>query len=138
MTTNYANPLPNSANPEQTRPFWEATKRHELVMPRCKTCAATFFYPRERCPDCLSNDLEWVSVSGRGRVYSFTVVYQPGGQAFRDDTPYVYAMIQLDEGPMMVSNLVECPVEDAKIDMQVVAVFEDVTPDVTLVKFKPA
>lgn len=138
MTTRYTKPLPNPSNPELTRPFWEAAKRHELVMPRCRMCASVFFYPREICPSCFSADLEWVPVSGKGRVHSFTVVYQPGIAAFRDDTPYIYVMVQLDEGPRMVSNLVGCAIEDAKVDMPVTAVFDDVTPEVTLVKFQPA
>ncbi len=138
MTTEYNKPLPNPVNAELTRPFWEAAQRHELVMPRCKTCANLFFYPRESCPNCLSDDLEWVPVSGTGRVYSYTVVYQPANPAFQDEVPYIYAMIQLDEGPRMISNLVQCPIEAAKVDMPVTAIFEDVTPEVSLVKFKPA
>ena len=106
-------------------------------MPRCNTCAELFFYPRERCPGCLSSDLDWETVSGNGRVYSYTVVHQPAHRGFRDDAPYVYAMIQLDEGPRMVSNLVDCPVDEVKIDMPVTADFDDVTAEVTLVKFKP-
>ena len=138
MTTEYKKPLPNPANEEHTRPFWDATKRHELVMPRCNTCAELYFYPREACPNCLSSDLAWEPVSGKGRIYSYTVVHQPVHPGFRDEAPYVYAMIQLDEGPRMVSNLVECPLDEVKVDMPVTAVFDDVTTEVTLVKFKPA
>ena len=107
-------------------------------MPRCKTCSNLFFYPREVCPTCLSSDLEWVPVSGNGKLYSYTVVHQPGIPSFQEDSPYIFAMVQLDEGPRMVANLVECPVEEAKMDMPVTVVFDDVTPEVTLVKFKPA
>ena len=138
MTSTYDKPLPFPTNPELSEPFWEAAKRHELVIPRCKRCSNLHFYPRELCPICLSSDLEWVPVSGRGRVYSFTVVYQPANRAFVEETPYVYAMIQLDEGPRMISNVIETPSEQVKVDMAVVAVFDDVTPEVTLVKFKPA
>ena len=138
MAAGYSKPLPIPANTELTRPFWEATRDHKLVMPRCKTCSDLFFYPREVCPNCLSSDLEWVAVSGRGRVYSYTVVHQAANPAFREDTPHVYAIVQLDEGPKMVSNLVECAIEDVEVDMPVTAVFDDVTPEVTLVKFRPA
>ena len=138
MTTDYTKPLPSPANEALSKPFWEATKRHELVLPRCNTCAGTFFYPRERCPNCLSDDLDWSPASGRGRVHTFTVIEQAANPNFRDEVPFIYAIIQLDEGPRIPSNLIECPIEDAKIDMPVVAVFDDVTPDVTLVKFKPA
>ncbi len=138
MNTEYKKPLPRPANPELTKPFWEAAKRHELVLPHCKKCGDFFFFPREVCPVCLSPELEYVQVSGKGRLHSFTVVHQPGNPAFNDDIPYIYAVIQLDEGPRMISNMVECSLEDAKVDMPVNAVFDDVTPEWTLVKFKPA
>lgn len=138
MTTEYKKPLPRPMHPELTKPFWEAAKRHELVMPRCKTCDHFFFYPREECPRCLSTNLEWAKVSGRGRLYSYTVVRQPANPAFNDDVPYVYAVVQLEEGPRMVSAVVDCPLEELRVDMPLVAVFDDVTPEWTLVKFKPA
>jgi len=137
MAAEYNKPLPRPLDPELTRPFWEAAKRHELVMPRCKTCDQLFFYPRSECPRCLGSDLEWVGVSGRGRLHSFTIVNQPANAAFRDDVPYVYAVVQLIEGPRMISNLVEYDVESVSVDMPVEAVFDDVTPEWTLVKFKP-
>ena len=138
MVAEYRKPLPNPLHREASLPFWEGAKRHELVMPRCKMCDRLFFYPREACPECLSPEIDWVKVSGRGRLHSFTVIHQPANPAFQEDVPYIYAMIQLDEGPRMISNLVECPVEDARVDMPVVAVYDDVTPEVTLVKFRPA
>ena len=138
MDTDYRKPLPRPLSPELTRPFWEAAKRHELVLPRCKSCDYLFFYPRSECPRCLSNQLEWMRVSGRGRLHTYTIVNQPANAAFRDDTPYVYAVVQLDEGPRMVSNVVQCAVDAVSVDMPLEAVFDDVTPEWTLVKFKPA
>ena len=138
MTTEYSKPLPRPPNEELSRPFWDAAKSHQLVMPRCKSCANLFFYPRELCPNCDSSDTEWVGVSGKGRLYSYTVVYQAGNPAFQPDTLYIYALVQLDEGPRIPTNLVDCEIEDAEIDMPVEVAFEDVTDDATLVKFKPA
>ena len=138
MTTEYSKPLPRPANAELSKPFWDATKKHEVVLPRCNKCSNTFFYPRETCPNCLSNDLDWSKASGRGRVHTFTIVEQPVHRGFMEDVPHVYAIIQLDEGVRLPSNVVDCAVDDVYIDMPVVAVFDDVTPDVTLVKFKPA
>ena len=138
MGTESSKPLPRPISPEVTRPFWEAAKRHELVMPRCTTCDHLFFYPRSECPRCLSSHLEWVRVSGRGRLHTYTIVYQPANAAFRDDTPYIYAVVQLDEGPRMVSNVVQCDLDAVKVDMPLEAIFDDVTPECTLVKFKPA
>ena len=138
MATPYTKPLPRPLSPELTRPFWEAARRHELVMPRCKTCDYLFFYPRSECPHCLSTNLEWVKVSGRARLHSFTVVQQPANAAFRDDVPYVYAVVQLDEGPRLVSNIVQGDLDALRVDMPLEAIFDDVTPEWTLVKFKPA
>jgi uncharacterized OB-fold protein len=138
MATAYSKPVPRPLSPELTRPFWEAAKRHELVMPRCQTCDHLFFYPRSECPRCLSNRLEWMQVSGRGRLHTYTVIYQPANAAFRDDTPYVYAVVQLDEGPRLISNVVQCEIDTIRVDMPLEAIFDDVTPECTLVKFKPA
>jgi len=79
-----------------------------------------------------------VQVSGRGRLHSFTIIRQPANAAFRDDVPYVYAVVQLDEGPRLVSNVVECDIGDVKVDMPLLATYHDATPEWTLVKFKPA
>ena len=138
MTTGYNKPLPRPVSPELSKPFWEAAKRHELVMPRCQKCDHFFFYPREECPRCFSRDHEWAKVSGRGRLHSYTIVRQPANPAFRDDAPHVYAVVQLDEGPRMVTNMVQCEFDALKVDMPVEAVYDDVTPEWTLVKFKPA
>ena len=138
MATEYTKPLPRPLSPELTRPFWEAARRHELHMPRCTTCDYVFFYPRSECPRCLSTHLEWVKVSGRARLHSFTIVQQPANAAFRDDVPYVYAVVQLDEGPRLVSNIVQCDINALRVDMSLEAIFDDVTPEWTLVKFRPA
>ncbi|MBI4299016.1 MAG: Zn-ribbon domain-containing OB-fold protein [Chloroflexi bacterium] len=137
MTTQYKKPLPLPMHKALTQPFWEGAKRHELVMPRCKKCDHFFFYPRENCPNCLSSDVGWTKVSGRGRLYTYTVVRRPANPAFNEDVPYILAVVQLDEGPKMLSNLVGCKIEDAKVDMPLVVSFDDVTPEWTLVKFKP-
>ena len=133
-----AKPLPRPESRELTAPFWEATRRHELVMQRCQQCSSWVFHPREQCPVCFSRELSWAPVSGRGRVYAFTVVHQPAHPAFQLEAPYTYAVIELEEGVRMVSNIVECSPDDVRVDMPVVAVFDDASPEWTLVKFKPA
>lgn len=137
-TSTYKKPLPKAENPELTKPYWEAIKRHELVMQRCRGCDRFIFYPREQCPFCFSQDLGYDPVSGRGRVHAYTVVYQPAHPGFNDDAPYVFALIQLDEGVRMISNVVGCDPKDVRVDMPVVATYDDITPEWTLVKFKPA
>ena len=137
MVAEYKKPLPRALHPELTKPFWEAAKRRELIIPRCKSCGELFWYPRELCPNCAAMNIEWQRVTGKGRVYTFTVVRQPQDAEFNEDVPYIYAIIQMDEGIRMISNVVGCPVEDVKIDMPVEVTFDDVTPEWTLPKFKP-
>jgi uncharacterized OB-fold protein len=131
-------PLPRPELKSLTAPYWEAAKRHELIMQRCTACAGWIFYPREQCPVCFSQKLEWAPVSGRGRVYTFTIVHQPAHPGFQGETPYTYAIVQLDEGVRVPTNIVGCAPEDVRVDMPVVAVFDDVSPEWTLVMFKPA
>lgn len=134
----YAKPLPRQEEPELTQPFWDAAKRHELLMPRCAFCNRFFWYPRAACPDCLREGWEWTPVSGRARLHTFTIVYQAAHPAFQDDVPYAFSMVQLEEGPRMMTNVVDCDVAEVKIDMPLVVKFDDVTDDWTLVKFRPA
>ncbi len=135
----YDKPLPRPEIPDLTQPFWDAAKRHELVLPRCLRCNQYFWYPREVCPHCLRIDWEWTGVSGRGRLHTFTVVRQPLNPAVADDVPYAYAIVQLEEGVRLISNIVDCAIpDDLAIDMPVEAAYDDVSDDWTLVKFRPA
>ena len=138
MVSQYQKPLPAPLHRETSAPFWEAARRHELAMQRCEACGRLVWYPREVCSFCLSSRLAWETLGGRGRLHSYTVIHQPANPAFREDVPYIYAMVELDEGPRIIGNLIDCRPEEARIDMPVVAVYDDVTPEVTLVKFRPA
>ena len=129
----YAKPLPKPTPTSQ--PFWDAARRHQLSLQRCAACGKFIYYPRERCPHCFSDKLGWESVSGRGKVYSYTVVRRASSRAFAE--PYVLAIVELDEGPRMTTIIVAAP-ESVKVGMPVAVHFDDVTPDRTLVKFKPA
>jgi uncharacterized OB-fold protein len=130
----YYKPLPKQT--PTSRPFWEAARRHELILQQCGACRAFIYYPRDRCPKCFSDNLGWERVSGRGKVYSYTVVRRASSRVFAD-APYVLAIVELAEGPRMTSNIVAAP-EDVRVEMPVQVFFDDVTPDHTLVKFKPA
>ena len=131
----YAKPLPHID--EEMRPWWEAAQRHELYIQKCRDCGDLRFHPRALCTNCMSSGTEWIKCSGRGKIYTFTVTYQNGSPGFRDSLPYVLAWVELEEGVKMLTNIVECPPAQVKIDQRVEAVFDDVTPDVTLVKFRP-
>jgi uncharacterized protein len=130
----YNKPLPKPT--PTSRPFWEAAKRHELLLQHCVGCGTFIYYPRDRCPQCLSDRLEWERVSGHGKLYSYTIVRRASTRAFAD-RPYVLAIVELEEGPHMTTNL-DAPPEKIKIGMPVTAYFDDVTPERTLVKFRPA
>ena len=139
MTSEYDKPLPTLVDPELTAPFWEAAKRHELLIPRCARCDAYFWYPRPACPNCLREGWEWTPVSGKARLHTFTIVRQPAHPSFADDTPYVYAVVQLEEGPRMISNVVDAdPLTEVEVDMHLEVTFDDVTDEWTLVKWRPA
>ena len=132
----YRKPLPRID--EESRGYWEALARHELYLQRCRACGTFRFYPRALCPDCLSDATEWVRASGRGTVYSFTVTYQNQAPGFREEVPYVLAIVELAEGVRLMTNVVGSSPETVRIGMPVEVVFEDVTPEITLPKFRPA
>jgi hypothetical protein len=131
----YKKPLPRPT--AASMPFWEAAKQHELQIQRCGSCGAHIFYPRELCPECLSSDLKWVKVSGKGTVYSYTIAQMPTHPSFAEDVPYVIAIVELDEGPHVTTNITGCKPNEVRIGMPVAAAFDDVTPEMTLVKFRP-
>ncbi len=122
---------------EESRGWWEALARHELHVQRCRDCGATRLPPRAVCPACLSSATEWVRASGRATVYSFTVTHQNQAPGFRDELPYVLAIVELAEGPRLMTNVVECAPDAVRIGMAVEVVFDDVTPEITLPKFRP-
>ena len=134
--SDYTGPLP-VPTPE-TRPFWEAARRHELHLQRCGACGRHIFYPRAVCPHCLGADLVWEKVSGRGTLHTFTIVMR-GQKGFPLPTPYVLAVVELAEGARLMTNLIGVAADPAavRIGMPVEVVFEDVTPEVTLPRFRP-
>jgi uncharacterized OB-fold protein len=132
----YKKPLPRVD--EESRGYWEAIVRHELYFQRCRSCGTKRFPPRAVCPVDLSSDTEWVRASGKATVYSFTVTHQNQAPGFGESLPYVLAVVELDEGPRMMTNVVGCAPDEVRIGMRVEVEFDDVTPEVTLAKFKPA
>jgi uncharacterized OB-fold protein len=126
------------ATPE-TREYWEGLKRGELRIQRCRDCGKAYFFPRPFCPQCSSKDVEWFTASGRGRLYSYIIVHR-GARGFEDWTPYVIAVVQLDEGPRMMTNIVgvEPTPENLPVDMPVEVTFERQSDDITLPLFRPA
>ena len=118
-------------------PFWAAARAHRLVVQECAVCGNLQHYPRPFCVRCAGTDLGWHECSGRGTVYSFTVVRQAASPAFAADVPYLHAIVQLDEGPHMTTLLSDLPPEQARVGMPVVAAFQDVNDDLALITFRP-
>jgi uncharacterized OB-fold protein len=119
-----------------TRPFWEATKQGELLIQYCPNCNRYQFYPRIICKNCLS-DIEWTVSKGKGTVYSFTVVHKVFNPEFKEKVPFIVALVTLDEGPRMLTNIVEAAMEDIKIGMQVEVDFSESFGEYNLVQFRP-
>jgi len=118
------------------RDFWEGAKQHKLMSYKCLSCG-TYYYPATHCVLCDNPKMEWVEVSGKGHVYTFVVYHRAYHPAWKGDVPYNVSWVKLDEGPLLVSNVVECKNEDLSIGMPVEAVFEDVTEEISLPKFRP-
>lgn len=135
-TPQYAKPLPLVTDPDYA-PFWEAAKRHELLVRRCPECGEYQWPSRPMCSHCHSFGQEWVKVSGKGTLYTYTVANRAFHPAFQDDVPYGVVIVELDEGPRMVGNSENVAPEDLKIGMAMEVAFNDVTDDVTLVNWKP-
>ena len=129
--------LPVPVADEESEPFFAGAKEGRLMLVRCKRCGRHRLPGRERCVDCWSEESEWVQASGRGKLYTFGIMHQQYHPAFANVIPYNYALVELEEGPRLVTNIVDCPNEELRIDMPVEAVFDDVSDETTLVRFRP-
>lgn len=137
MADTYSGPVPKPT--PETRPFWEAAKKRVLLIQRCNECTLHYFYPRPLCPRCLSRSVSWVTASGRGRLHTFVINHRPP-RKFPVQEPFIIGIVELEEGPRMMSNIVGVAPDPAKLrcDMPVEVVFEDITDEITLPKFRPA
>jgi uncharacterized OB-fold protein len=132
----YALPVPVAD--QESAPFYEGAREGKLMLQRCASCGRKRLPGRERCVDCWSEDFEWSPASGRGTLYTFGIMHQQYHPAFASVIPYNYAIVELEEGPRLVTNIVDCPNEDLRVDMPVTAVFDPVSDETTLVRFRPA
>ncbi len=118
-------------------PFWEALRRHELVVQRCDECETPRFVPGERCRNCGSPSATWSTVSGDATVYTFSIVHRAPTPAYQADVPYAIAYVELAEGPRMPTRLVDVDPDAVAIGMPLEVVFDDVDDDLTLYRFRP-
>ena len=119
----------------ETAPYWNGARDGKLLLQRCGECRAVRFYPRALCPSCWSTQVDWIEASGRGRVHSFTIIRRPPAPSFAARVPYVVALIDLDEGPRMMANIVGDGALDVGMDEPVTLTFET-RGDVTLPQFE--
>jgi len=129
-----AKPLPTIT--PATEAFYAGARAGELRVQRCAACGALRFPARSICSQCLSTDADWVAVSGRGEVFSFVVMHQIYHPGFADEVPYAVAIIRLEEGPKMLSNIVGMTASEIRVGMPVEVVFEPQSEEITLPKFR--
>lgn len=135
MTSEYEKPMPRVTDLD--RPHWEAAAKHQLLIQSCNDCGHMWFPPAENCPNCLGTNLGWKEPKGTGKVHSFIIYHQGWLPGYLKSTPYNVAIIQLDEGPRFISNVVGIDNDHIEVDMPVQVTFEDVAPDVSIPRFKP-
>ena len=134
----YTKPLP--VPDEFSSDYWEGAREHRLVLKRCADCAFYIHPPRPTCPRCQSERVEPAEVSGKGAVYSFSIMYNRGNPGFDDDElPYAVVTVELAEQPglITVGNLLDCPPSDTTIGMPVEVTFQEATPEITLPQWRP-
>ena len=131
-----SHPKPLPVVTEENRPFWEGCRQGKLLLQYCDQCQQHQFYPRLYCMHCGSSNVRWVSASGRGVIYSYTVIHQNKSPEFVQDTPYNVVVVQLAEGPRLMSTIVETDLAELCIDLPVTVVFDAVSEVIHLPRFK--
>jgi uncharacterized OB-fold protein len=131
-------PVPTPRDLSWTKKFWEATGEGRLLLTKCDECDAFVWYPRPFCPLCGSLRVSDVQASGKGAVYTFTVVHRAADQGYKAALPYVVAYIELEEGPRILSNVIGCEPNDVRIGMPVAIVFQETGQGSALYRFQPA
>jgi len=130
----YDKPLPGN-NPD-TQPFWEACHEHILKFQQCVACGYVRWPPAMICPRCHGTQVTWVTAAGTGSIYSYVVYRETYHPAFEPELPYVVALVQLPEGPRLLTNIVGCAPDDLTCDLPVEVAWDDVTETVSLPKFR--
>ena len=138
MTTGYNKPIP--VPQVESDVYWQKAKDHELWLRNCNDCGNAYFYPRDISPCCFSRNTDWRQASGKATLYTYAIVHRAPHMGFVGDVPFVTAMVELEEGPIMPTNIVidDPTPENLQIGMALEVVFEDITDDIALPKFKPA
>lgn len=131
----YTKPLPVLDG--ENAPHWAGARERQVRVQRCGQCERLRFPAARYCSNCLSEESEWITLSGRGEIWSHCRFHRVYFKGFEDEMPYTVVLVRLDEGPLLYSNIVGLDERDVRIGMRVRAVFDDVTESVTLIKFAP-
>ena len=127
--------LPTPDN--DSRHFWDAAREERFLIKRCADCGRAHYYPRPFCPHCWSANVDWEEATGRGELYTYSVVRRNDLPPFHERVPYVAAIVDLEEGPRAMTNVVDCEFDDLAIGMPLEVTFREISDDYTIPVFKP-
>jgi uncharacterized OB-fold protein len=122
---------------DDTRPFWQAARERRFLIARCRACGEAHHYPRPFCPRCWSDDVVWEDASGRATLYTYSTVFMNDLPPFKERLPYVAAMVDLDEGPRVMTNVIDCDPTDLSIGMELQIDFREITEEISVPVFRP-
>ena len=122
---------------DESRPFWDAARQGRLMIASCGSCRKVHHYPRPFCPSCWSNDVSLIESSGKATLYTYSTVYRNELPPFSERVPYVAAVVDLEEGPRLMTNVVDCEPTDLRVGMALQVVFTELSDDVSAPVFRP-
>jgi uncharacterized OB-fold protein len=128
-------PLPTISG--ETKPFWDSCRKGELIIQQCSNCNEYQYYPRGICSNCWTNDVKWIHSTGKGKVWTYTITYQNRTPGFAEDVPYVLALVELEEGVKMFTNIIACDPKEVRIGMEVEVTFVKANNFITIPYFQP-
>lgn len=123
---------------DASRPYWAAAASGALLIAKCADCGALHHYPRPFCPSCWSENVSAIESSGRGTLYTYSTVFVNDLPPFKEHLPYVAALVELDEGPRLMTRIVDCDPADLAVGMAVTAAFQDIDDSYTAIVFRPS
>jgi uncharacterized protein len=123
---------------EETQPFWDGCREGRFLLRHCNACNHDHYYPRPFCPLCWSDDVTWKEASGRGTLYTYSVVHVNDLPPFNERVPYVAAIVELDEGPRVMTNVEGVPFEALQCGMAVTVEFKAISDDISIPVFRPS
>jgi uncharacterized OB-fold protein len=131
----YEKPLPQPN--ADTKPFWDGCREHQLRFQKCGDCGHVRWPPSIVCPMCYSSSTTWILANGKGKLYTYVIYHRAYHKAFENDLPYVTGIVELEEGPHILSNIIDCDSNGLQCDMPVEVVWEDINEEFSLPKFRP-